>query len=79
MANDFTVCPRCNSEKIEEVFRSPVPGAWVVYRGPCGYMFRSTEPDTMTDPDKYDPTFKVKLEDLPNAPMMPAIPPLRHK
>ncbi len=33
----------------------------------------------MTDPAKYDPTFKLDPKKLDDFPMMPAIPPLRQK
>ena len=80
MAKDFSVCPRCGSHTVEVVFKSPVEGVWEVYNcTTCGFTFRSTEPDYMTDPEKFDPTFKIKPEDLQNAPMMPAIPPLRKR
>ena len=78
MANDFSICPRCESKTLEIVFRSPVEGVWEMYRcTTCHYAFRSTEPDYMTDPEKYDPTFKLNPNELDNFPMMPAIPPLR--
>ena len=80
MAKEFTVCPRCGSHTVEVVYKSPVEGAWEVYMcTTCRYTFRSTEPDYMTDPDKYDPTFKLDPEGLQDFPMMPAIPPLRKK
>jgi hypothetical protein len=53
---------------------------WDVYMcKTCRYTFRSTEPDYMTDPKKYDPTFKLDPKKLDDFPMMPAIPPLRNK
>ncbi len=81
MADDkFSICPRCDSATTEVVFRSPVEGVWELYScTTCKFMFRSSEPESMTDPNKYDPTFKIKPEDLPNAPVMPAIPPLKTK
>ncbi len=80
MANAFTICPRCGSKTLDVVFSSPVKGVWDVYMcKTCNYTFRSTEPDYMTDRDKYDPTFKLDPNDLDNFPMMPAIPPLRKK
>ena len=77
MAKDFSVCPRCDSKTTEVVFKSPVEGVWEVYIcTTCQFTWRSTEPDYMTDPAKFDPTFKIKPEDLPNFPTMPTIPPL---
>ena len=80
MANDFSVCPRCDSKTTEVVFSSPVAGGWDVYMcKTCRFTFRSSEPDHMTDPAKYDPTFKLDPKKLDDFPMMPAIPPLRQK
>ena len=80
MPMSFLVCPRCESKTLEVVFSSPVPGICDVYMcKTCRYTFRSTEPDYMTDPKKYDPTFKLDPKKLDDFPMMPAIPPLRNK
>ena len=79
-ADQFSICPRCDSKTTELQFKSPVEGVWEIYRcTTCLFSWRTTEPDTITDPEKFDPVFKVKPEDLPNAPMMPGIPPLRDK
>ena len=77
MADKPLICPRSDTDGVKVIFKSPVEGEWVIYQGRCGYMWRSTEPDYITDPDKFDPKFKVKLEDMDKFPMMPAIPPLR--
>ena len=78
--NDHSICPRCDSKTTELQFKSPVEGVWEIYRcTTCLFSWRTTEPETITDPEKFDPIFKVKPEDLPNAPMMPGIPPLRDK
>ena len=76
-ANKLSVCPRCDSETTELQFKSPVEGVWELYRcTTCLFAWRSTEPEHMTDPKLYDPTFKVKPEELGDYPVMPAIPPL---
>jgi len=78
MSNDkFSVCPRCDSATTELQFESPVKGAWELYRcTTCLFAWRTTEPESMTDPKLFDPKFKIKPEDLKNVPVMPAIPEL---
>ena len=74
------LCPRCRATKIELRSTSPVPGVWSVYAcSTCLYAWRSTEPDENTDADKYPVPFRLKPEDLPQLPVIPAIPPLRGK
>ena len=74
------LCPRCRSTKIELRSTSPVPGVWSVFAcSTCLYAWRSTEPDENTDPDKYPAPFRLRPEDLPSLPVIPAIPPLRGK
>ncbi|WP_371826361.1 non-oxidative hydroxyarylic acid decarboxylases subunit D [Alicyclobacillus fastidiosus] len=69
------MCPRCDSLKAEAVAESPVKGAWTVYSCPiCFYTWRSTEADQFTDPSKYEPSFKVRQDDIPNAIQVPAVP-----
>lgn len=71
----MTTCPRCDSTKAEAVAESPVKGAWTVYTCPvCFYTWRSTEPESFTHPEKYNKSFKVNQEDIPNAIQVPAVP-----
>ena len=77
-ADRFSVCPRCDSKTTEVQFRSPVEGVWELYRcTTCLFAWRSTEPEQITDPELFDPTFKVDPADLDSFPVMPAIPPLK--
>ncbi|QCH13666.1 hypothetical protein CB0101_00820 [Synechococcus sp. CB0101] len=74
----FDTCPRCNCKTTEVQFRSPVQGAWELYRcTTCMFTWRSTEPASMTNPELYDPVFKIDPNDLSSFPVMPAIPPLK--
>ena len=71
------VCPRCDSATTEVLTTSPVPGVWVVYRcGTCFFAWRSTEPETITNPELYDPHFKFKPADMKNFPIVPTVPEL---
>lgn len=73
----FSICPRCESTTTEMQFKSPMEGAWELYRcTTCLFAWRSTEPASITDPKLYDPKFKFKSEDIPGFPTMPSIPPL---
>ena len=68
------VCPRCEHSSTRIRFESPVPGVWTLYGcDDCLFTWRSTEPDTITDPKLYPARFKVKLEKLKDIPVMPAI------
>ncbi|HET6872630.1 MAG TPA: non-oxidative hydroxyarylic acid decarboxylases subunit D [Sporolactobacillaceae bacterium] len=68
-------CPRCESKKAEMVFESPVKGAWEVYVCPvCIFTWRSSEPETITNPEKYKKAFKINPADIPNAMNVPEIP-----
>jgi hypothetical protein len=71
------MCPRCESDKTEVLTKSPDPGVWVIYRCPvCFFAWRSTEPDFITDPQKYDPSFKFKPEDMTTFQVTPTVPEL---
>ena len=74
------VCPRCRSNTVEVRGVSPVAGVWTVYGcDTCFYTWRSTEPETNTDPDKYPAVFRLVAEDLPKLKVAPSIPPLQAK
>jgi late competence protein required for DNA uptake (superfamily II DNA/RNA helicase) len=71
------ICPRCESEHTAILTQSPVPGVWEVYHcEECLFAWRSTEPDFITDPARYNPEFKLTREQLDHAGIMPAVPPL---
>jgi vanillate/4-hydroxybenzoate decarboxylase subunit D len=71
------ICPRCESEKTGVLTRSPVEGVWEVYHcEDCFFAWRSTEPDFITDPKKYDPEFKLTRAELDQSAIMPTVPPL---
>jgi vanillate/4-hydroxybenzoate decarboxylase subunit D len=77
MTKKLPICPRCETDKTEVLTVSPVEGEWLVYRCPaCFFAWRSTEPDTITDPRLYDSAFKFKPEDIPSFPVVPNVPPL---
>ncbi|WP_138495032.1 non-oxidative hydroxyarylic acid decarboxylases subunit D [Paenibacillus pinistramenti] len=67
-------CPRCESKTASVVAVSPVKGVWEVYLCPvCIFTWRSTEPETITNPEKYNPAFKVNPEEIPFAAHVPPI------
>ncbi len=68
------ICPRGESTLTKIRFESPVAGVWTLYGcDECLFTWRSTEPETITDPKQYPSRFKVKLEHLKDIPVMPAI------
>lgn len=72
-----TCCPRCAHTVIEHLFTSPVPGVWDVLQcGRCLYCWRTAEPDRRTRRDAYPDSFKLTVDDIDNAPEVPAVPPL---
>lgn len=71
-------CPRCAHRTLELLFVSPVAGAWEVYQcQQCLYCWRTTEPARRTQREAYPESFRMTVEDIRNAPEVPAIPPLR--
>jgi hypothetical protein len=76
--NNIAICPRCESENTSVLTRSPVEGVWEVYHcADCFFAWRSTEPDFITNPAKYDPEFKLNRAELDQTDIMPNVPPLR--
>ncbi|KMM63005.1 phenolic acid decarboxylase [Bacillus glycinifermentans] len=68
-------CPRCDSKKAETVSKSPVAGAWEVYQCQhCFFTWRSSEPETITNPEKYNPSFKIDPAKVETAVQVPAVP-----
>jgi vanillate/4-hydroxybenzoate decarboxylase subunit D len=74
------ICPRCETDKTDVLTRSPVAGVWEVYHcAECFFAWRSTEPNFITDPVKYNPEFKLNRTELEQASVMPTVPPLIHR
>lgn len=65
-------CPRCCSETVRVMTKSPVGDVWEVYVcDTCYYSWRSTEEIHVHD------VFKLKPEDISNLQQIPAVPPLK--
>ena len=68
------ICPRCESTSTRVRFESPVAGVWTLHAcDDCLFTWRSTEPETITDPKQYPLRFQIKLEKLKDIPVMRAI------
>lgn len=68
-------CPRCESAQPQILSYSPVKDAWVVYHCEiCFFTWRSTEPDFITDPAKYNPHFKFTPAAMDDFDVMPSVP-----
>lgn len=64
-------CPRCDSNKIRVMTKSPVAGAWEVYVcDVCYFSWRSTESIKVHD------TFKLTPEKIAGLSQIPPVPPL---
>jgi len=73
-------CPRCNSESVSLMVKSPVGDEWEVYLcETCKFSWRSTEGENITDPEKYDKRFKLNPEEFHELDQIPPIPPLLKK
>ncbi len=81
MTNEkLPICPRCESNTTSVLTTSPVKDVWVVYHcGTCFFAWRSTEGGYITDPKKYDKSFKFTPEDMNDFEITPAIPELEIK
>ena len=72
------ICPRCNSHKVSLLTKAPVDNAWEVYIcDTCCFSWRSTEDEEITNPDKYNKTFKINPDKISTLTQMPPIPELR--
>ncbi len=72
------ICPRCDSDTVEVMAKSPVGNVWEVYVcKTCWYSWRSTETPDKTDPKHYKASFKLKAADIHDMLMIPTIPPLK--
>jgi transposase-like protein len=70
-------CPRCDSELVRVMVKSPVGDAWEVYLcDTCKFSWRSTEGANITDPEQYDKRFKLNPEEFDKLDKIPPIPPL---
>jgi vanillate/4-hydroxybenzoate decarboxylase subunit D len=71
------ICPRCDSDNVGLLVKSSVDEAWEVYKcSTCYFTWRSTEPDDIKDPEKYDIRFKIKPAKIPELSIIPPIPKL---
>jgi vanillate/4-hydroxybenzoate decarboxylase subunit D len=69
------ICPRCDTEDVEFLVKSPVGDAWELYIcNSCAYSWRSTETPDKTDPKMYNRSFKIKAEEIPNMMVLPPYP-----
>jgi vanillate/4-hydroxybenzoate decarboxylase subunit D len=67
-------CPRCDSNEADILCESPIKGCWIMYICPdCTFSWRSTEPETITNPKIYNPRFKVDTSDLSKYQIHPLI------
>lgn len=65
-------CPRCESDKIRTMAKSPVGDVWEVYAcEKCCYSWRSTETPVVID------KFKLNDEKIANLGVIPPVPPLK--
>lgn len=71
-------CPRCDSESISVMAKSPVGNEWEVYLcDTCKFSWRSTEGENITDPGKYDKRFKLDPSNFDKLDQIPPVPALR--
>ncbi|MCF8568303.1 hypothetical protein LLE49_26635 [Alicyclobacillus tolerans] len=70
----MNTCPRCDSNETKVLCESPVTGHWTMYSCPvCTFTWRSTEPEYITNPNMYNPRFKVNPKDMDKYQIHPAI------
>ena len=71
------VCPRCDSDTVEFLIKAPEKGIWEIYKcKTCNFTWRSTEPEDITDPGKYDKRFKINPSNISHLDIIPPIPKL---
>ncbi|HEJ9148038.1 TPA: phenolic acid decarboxylase subunit D [Serratia marcescens] len=71
-------CPRCEAAGPETLCHAPVEDTWTIFLCPtCFFTWRSSEPDFITDPEKYPSRFKFAPTDMANFGIMPNIPELK--
>lgn len=72
------ICPRCDSDKVELLTKSPVGDAWEVHIcNTCTFSWRNTESERVTNPEKYDERFKLTKEEIDGLGIIPPIPALK--
>ncbi len=75
---EYVICPRCDDDRAEKIFGAPEDSAWEIYRCPrCYFTWRNTEEKEVTDPELYNPKFKLTDRQIQNMAPKPPIPPLR--
>ncbi len=71
------ICPRCDSDTAGLLVKAPVDNAWEVYIcKTCGFTWRSTESEDVTNPARYDQRFKIDPARIPDMPVLPPVPKL---
>ncbi len=71
------ICPRCDSDSAGLLVKAPVDNAWEVYIcGTCGFSWRSTESEDVTNPARYDKRFKISPDAIPKLTVIPPVPKL---
>jgi rubredoxin len=71
-------CPRCAYDVIDQLFLSPVAGAWEVLQcRQCLYCWRTSEPARRSERQSYPKGFRLERADIAGTPEVPAIPALR--
>ncbi|MBE6185515.1 non-oxidative hydroxyarylic acid decarboxylases subunit D [Heyndrickxia ginsengihumi] len=69
------ICPRCDSKEATVISKSPKKGVWEMYECPvCLFTWRSNEPESIANPEKYNRAFKVNPANIPHTDIVPAIP-----
>ncbi|WP_425058757.1 Protein BsdD [Sporomusa carbonis] len=72
------ICPRCDSNTAEKIVDAPKDKSWEVYLcSTCGFSWRSTEDEAITDPARYDKKFKLEPAVLDSLLAIPPVPPLK--
>jgi vanillate/4-hydroxybenzoate decarboxylase subunit D len=71
-------CPRCRSLRTELMACSPVAGVWEMYLcNTCFFGWRTSEPEAVIDPDRYDRRFRLTAEELAAFGEVPEVPAAR--
>jgi hypothetical protein len=71
------ICPRCEYAEAYTVFEAD-DKAWEIFRCPrCNFNWRSTEGQELTEPDLYNPRFKLSEKKIQDMVPKPPVPPLR--
>lgn len=72
------ICPRCDDTQAYKIFDAPENAVWSVYHCPrCYFVWRNTEEAEVTDPEHYDPRFKLTEEKIRNMAPKPPVPALK--